>query len=44
MERGPRQLWDVPKHSPEEVESRGLTVRDGDVRSTVPGVLRFKFL
>ena len=42
MERGPRQLWNVPKRIPEEVESRGLSVRDGDVRSTVPGMIRFE--
>ena len=44
MERDPRQLWNVPKRSPEEVESRGLTVRDGNVRSTVPGMIRFDIL
>ena len=44
MERGRRQLWNVLKRSPEEVESGGLIVRDGDVRSTVPGMLRFNFL
>ena len=41
MERCPRQCWNVPKRSPEEVGSRGLSVRDGDVRSTVPGMIRF---
>ena len=43
MEGCRRQLWNVLKRSPEEVESRALIVRDGDVHSAVPGMFRLFF-